>query len=230
MGNQQSKEIIMLAELIDCAAAGKNVKLNTKPVRNDIQLERDGEKVEIIILSMEYTGTVDDKPFAFKKEYSHFYDLTEYCLDCLIVANNRLQIDYDRLEDGGVEVKKEFFTFQNIFLGLPGLASARRPALRLETLINLARAGIPVSVKVTLKRPDILVKEEDMEKRGFVHVAEFVFATEEGTTTIEKLYGQGSYDDTEERKARIIEVTSKRLARDFERLRRVGIKVETRAC
>lgn len=230
MSNQESTEITMLAELIDCAAAGKNVELNAKPVRNKVELEREGEEREIIILSMEYSGTVDDKPFAFRKEYSHTYDVAEYCFDCLIIANNRLQIDYDRVKDGGIEIKEEFFTFQNTFLGLPGLASAKRPALRLETFINLARAGIAVSVNVTLKRPDILVKEEGVEKRGFVYVADFVFTTEEGTTTIEKLYDQGSYDDTEERKARIIEVTSKRLARDFERLRRVGIKVESRAC
>jgi hypothetical protein len=230
MGNQESKEITMLAELVDCAAAGKNVKVTARPVRNSVKLEREGEDVETIILSMEYIGTVDEKPFALKKEYSHTYDVTEYCLDCLIIANNRLQMDYDRLEDGGIDVRKEFFTFQNTFLGLPGLASAKTPALRLETFINLARAGISVSVVVTLKHREIFVKEEDVEKSGFVYVADFVFTTEEGTTTIEKLYTQGAYDDSEERKERIIEVTSKRLGRDFERLRRVGIKVESRAC
>lgn len=229
MANQESREITMLTELIDYAIGGKNVQLNAKPSRDIVTLKAEGKDIATIVISMEYSGMVNDKPFVFKKEYSHAYDETEHAFDSLLIANNRLQIDYDRLKDGGIEVKREFFTFQNTFLGLPGLASAKRPALRLETFINLARAGIPVSVEVILKRPDILAKAEDIDKRGFAYMADFVFTTEEGETTIEKLYDQGLQDDTEERKTRIREVANKRLERDFERLRHVGMKVKTRA-
>jgi hypothetical protein len=226
METQKSKEITMLDELISYALMEMNVVLNTKPMREIVKFEHDGKEIETIIISMEYSGTVDAKPFKFKKEYSHTYDETEYALDCILIANNRLQVDYDRLRQGGIEVKGEFFTFQNTFFGLPGIASERRPALRLEAFINLARSGIPVSVDVVLKRPDVLVKEEEGEKKGFAYVADFVFTTDEGKTTIEKLYDQALYDDTEEQRARVKEVANKRLERDFERLRRVGIEVK----
>jgi hypothetical protein len=226
METQKSKEITTLAELISYALMGMNVVLNTKPMREIVKFEHDGKEMETIIVSMEYSGTVGAKPFKFKKEYSHTYDEAEYALDCVLIANNRLQVDYDRLRHGGIEVKGEFFTFQNTFFGLPGIASERRPALRVEAFINLARSGIPVSVDVVLKRPDVLVKEEEGEKKGFAYVADFVFTTDEGKTTIEKLYDQALYDDTEEQRARVKEVANKRLERDFERLRRVGIEVK----
>lgn len=229
METQESKEITMLAELIDYAIAGKNVVLNANPMREIAKFEHDGKEIETIIISMEYSGTVDAEPFKFRKEYSHTYDETEYALDCILIANNRLQVDYDRLRQGGVEVKGEFFTFQNTFFGLPGIASERRPALRLEAFINLARSGMPVSVDVVLKRPDVVVKEEEGEKKGFAYVADFVFTTAEGKTTIEKLYDRALHDDTEERRARVKEVANKRLGRDFERLRRVGIEVKAAA-
>jgi hypothetical protein len=216
----------MLAELIDYALAGNNVVLNANPMREIVKFEHEGKEIESIIISMEYSGTVDAEPFKFKKEYSHAYDETDYALDCILIANNRLQVDYDRLKQGGIEVKGEFFTFQNTFFGLPGIASERRPALRVEAFINLARSGIPVSVDVVLKRPDVLVKEEEGEKKGFAYVADFVFTTDEGKTTIEKLYDQALYDDTEEQRARVKEVANKRLERDFGRLRRVGVEVK----
>jgi len=229
MAKQEPKEIAMLAELIDYALAGKKVVLNAKPMREIVKFEREGKEIDTVIVSMEYSGTVDSEPFKFKKEYSHAYDETEYALDCLLIANNRLQIDHDRLKEGGIEVKGEVFTFQNTFLGLPGIASQKRPALRLQAFINLARTGIPVSVDVDLKRPDVLIKEEEGEKKGFAYVADFVFTTEEGKTTIEKLYDQALYSDTEEQRAGVKEVANKRLERDFERLIRVGIEVEAAA-
>ncbi len=214
-------EIAMLAELIDHAALGKKVDLKAKPVRDVIKLEQEGKIVDSVILSMEYSGTVDGEPFLFKKEYSHAHDETEYALGCLLIANNRLQIDYDRLKNGGIDAKPEFFTYQNTFLGLSGVASVKRPALRLQDFIHLAHAGIPVSVNVNI---DIVTKEEGGEKKGFVYMATFVFTTEEGKTAIEKLYDQSLYDDTEERKARTREIATKRLERDCERLRSAGIK------
>jgi hypothetical protein len=224
MATKKIGEIAMIEELIDLAALGKKVDLKAKPCRDVIKLGQEGETIENVILSMEYSGTVDGEPFSFKKEYSHAYDESEYALDCLLIANNRLQVDYDRLKNGGIDVKHEFFTFQNTFLALSGVASAKRPALRLQNFIHLAHAGIPVSVNVNPKRLDIVTKEKDGEKKGFVYMATFVFTTEEGKTSIEKLYDQGLFDDTEERKARIREIATKRLERDCERLRSAGIK------
>ena len=195
-------------------------------MREIVKIERDGKEVDTVIVSIKCSGTVDSEPFKFKKEYSHANDETEYALDCLLIANNRLQIDHGRLKDGGVEVKREYFIYQNTFLGLPGIVSQKRPALRLQTFINLARTGILVSVEVDLKRPDVLIKEEEGEKKGLSYVADFVFTTEEGKTTVEKLYGQALYSDTEKQRSGVKEVANKRLERDFERLRRVGIELE----
>jgi len=225
MANIKSGEVKMLEELIKSAASGDNVEINAKPISEVFKLGHNGQRIDTVILSMEYTGTVAGNPFKFIKNYSFTDDEARYALECLLIANNRLQMDYERLNKGGISIKEEFFTFQNSFIGLPGDASVRTPALRLQNFIHLSRVGVPVSVNIELKHPDVFSNQEGTERKRFGCIAAFVFTTVEGKTTIEKLYNIGSYDDSKENQAEIKATANKRLERDCERLRLGGIKV-----
>jgi hypothetical protein len=226
MADTKPQEIIMLEILIDAAISGKKVELSPEPVREVVKWEHDGEQVNTVILSMKYTGTIEGNPFKFNKNYSFTEDDTPNALACLLIANNRLQTDYDRLKEAGVAVKEEFFTFENAFIGLPGDASMKKPALRLQDFIHLSRAGIPVSVDVSLNRAAITLNQEGVEKKGVGYVAHFVFASGEEKTTIEKLYGLGSESDTEKYQKETRRMVNRRLERDCERLRRSGIQTD----
>jgi len=226
MTSTPAQKVNMLAVLIDEATSGKKVVLNTKFVREVIKIEREGQSADTIILSVEYSGTVEGNPFEFKKNYSFTEDEVDYALECLLIANNRLQMDYDRLKVAGIAVKEDFFTLENSFVGLSGDASLKKPAVRLQDFIHLSLAGVSVKVDVTLKYPDLALKQEGLEKKGFACMASFSFATKGGRTTVEKLYGVGSYDDTKGYQEEIKAVATKRLERDSERLRRAGMKVD----
>jgi len=226
MASTPAQKVNMLAVLIDEATSGKKVVLNTKFVREVIKIEREGQPADTIILSVEYSGTIDGDPFEFKKNYSFTEDEVDYALECLLIANNRLQMDYDRLKESGINVKEDFFTLANSFIGLSGDASLKKPAVRLQDFIHLSLAGVTVKVDVTLKYPDLALKQEGLEKKGFACMASFSFTTKEGRTTVEKLYGVGSYDDTKGYQEEIKAVASKRLERDSDRLRRAGMKVD----
>ena len=225
MADTKSEGVKMLASLIDDAASGKNVELSAKPTREVVRLRRENQDVDTLFLSIEYSGTVDGKPFTFKKNYSFAEDEAQYALECLLVANNRLQMDYKRLHDAGIAGKETFFTFQNSFLGLPGGVSTRKPVLRLQDFIHLSRVGASVSVDVVPKIQEIVLMHENVEKKGFACITIFTFAIGEEKTTIEKLYTLGSFEDKKEYQAEIREVANKRLERDCERLRREGITV-----
>ncbi|UCF83037.1 MAG: hypothetical protein JSV50_17920 [Desulfobacteraceae bacterium] len=186
MVHTKPQEIIMLEILIENAASGKKIDLHAEPVRNVVKLEREGKEIDTVILSMRYTGTIQENPFKFEKHYSFTEDEAQSALECLLVANNRLQTDYDRLKEAGVAVKEAFFTYQNAFIGLSGDASVKRPALRLQDFIHLFRAGVQASVDVTLKRPAITFKHEGEEKKGFGYLASFVFTNGKETTAIQK--------------------------------------------
>jgi len=252
MGNTPAQKVNMLAVLIGEAASGKKVVLNTKFMREVIQsaflshdLEHEGPPVDTIILSVEYSGTIDGNPFEFKKNYSFAGVEVDHALEYLLIANNRLQVDYDRLRVAGIALKEDFFTLENSFMGLSGDASLKKPAIRLQDFIylshagvpvsvairlqdfiHLSHAGVPVSVDVTLKYPDLVLQQEGLKKKGFACMASFSFSTKEGQTTVEKLYGVGTYDDTKGDQEEIKAVASKRLERDCERLRRAGMEVD----
>ncbi len=215
----------MLAELINDAVKSKKVSLKTKFVSEIITIPRDGLSVDTNVLSVEYSGRVDGKPFKIKKNYLFAEDNIRHPLECTLIANNRLQLDYNRLTKAGIKVKENFFTLENCFGNVPVEAPVKRPALRLQDFIQLCRAGVPVSVELTLKFPDLILKQDGLEKKGFACVAQFTFTTNEGKTTIEKLYGFGSYDDTKGYQTEVKAVATKRLERDCERLKRAGMKV-----
>lgn len=226
MTNAKAEQIKMLATLMEETVLDKKVVLNAKPMREVVKFKREDQDVDTVILFMDYSGTVNGEPFVFRKDYSFVYDEAEYALECLLVANNRLQMDYDRLEAAGIAVAHEFFTFQNAFMGPLGDSTLKRPALRLQNFIHLMRAGVPVSVEVTLKCPDMTVKQESGEKKGFGCIAAFEFTTGEGKAIIEKLYNIGCYDDPAAAQAETKKVANKRLERDCERLRSAGMKVD----
>ncbi len=226
MKKMNSVDVKMLEAIIVNASLGKKIDLDAKPVREDVQLERDGEYVDTVILAMEYSGAVDNKPFRFRKDYSFADDAPEDALECLLIANNRLQADYERLKEVGIEIDAEFFSFQNCLIGLPSDVSVIRQAFRLQDFIQLARAGIPVSVDVTLKRPVMVLEQGGVKKKGFGCVATFDFTVRKRKTIVEKLYGLGSYDDAKGDGADIVEVANRRLDRDCERLRNAGMKID----
>ncbi len=221
------ERVIMLADLIEAAAAGKKVDLKASPTRDVVRFRREGQDVDTVILSMEYSGTIDGKPFAFKKNYSLTDDNVKYAVECLLTANNRLQMDYERLKEAGIKAEDEFFTLENSFVGIPGDASTKRPALRLQDFVHLSRTGTRVLVDIDLKRPEIILKQEGMEKKGVAYVADFVFSVGEERTTIEKLYTLGSADESRKYQEEIRYIANKRLERDCERLRNAGMKVDT---
>ncbi|SPD75255.1 hypothetical protein PITCH_A50057 [uncultured Desulfobacterium sp.] len=222
----KSDRINMLEELIVYAGKGKNISLHAKPVREAVLLEREGREIKTVILSMEYSGFADDKPFRFKKNYSFVDDLPQYSLDCLMVANNRLQMDVERLKDVGITADFEFFNFKNCMLGIPEDISAKSPVLRLQDFVQLSRAGVGVSVDLSLSRPSIELEQEGAKKKGFGCIGTFTFTTGKEKTTIEKLYGIGGYDDAKADDESVVDVANRRLERDCQRLRSAGITVE----
>ena len=229
MEKAKVEETKMLAALIEKAAEGKKIELKASPKREVIRLKQDGQDVDSVVLSMEFSGKVEGNPFSFIKNYSFADDEVQFALDCLLAANNRLQIDYERLEDAGIPVKEVYFTFQNSFVGLPVGLTNRRPVLRLQDFIHLARVGTPVSVEVVANTQDILLRHDKDQRKGFACIAKFVFTTKKEKTTIEKLYSIGSFDDPKEYQDEIKSVANKRLERDRDRLRRSGMEVNEAA-
>jgi hypothetical protein len=226
MANTRSEMTRMLETLIQDAASGKKVVLEAKPDRKVVTLEREGRAIDTVILSMKYSGKVDGEPFAIEKSYSFADDDVRYALECLLIANNRLQADYDRLKTAGIPVKEKFFTFENAFFGLAGDASVRTPALRLQNFIHLARAGIPVSADLRPKRQPMVLKQEGAERKASGFVGVFEFHTGKDKTTIEKIYGIASDEDSKKTREEIKAVANRRLERDCKRLKGEGIKID----
>ncbi|MEW6187088.1 MAG: hypothetical protein AB1585_15250 [Thermodesulfobacteriota bacterium] len=226
MTGPKTQAVQMLADLIRDAQAGKKISLKTKFISDVITVKRNGKSVETNELSVEYSGKDDGNPFKIKKNYLFSEDAVRHPMECLLIANNRLQLDYTRLKRAGIDLKEEFFTFKNAHINGPAEGSTKKVPYRLQDFILLSRAGVPVTVRVILKYPDLVLKQEGLEKKGFACVADYKFQTPEGGKTVEKLYGFGSFDEVKSYQTEVKVVATKRLERDFDRLRRAGMKIE----
>lgn len=222
-----SDKIKMLEELIVYAAWGKKITVQAKPMREIVEVELDAGKFDMVILFMEYTGTVDNEPFQIIKHYSFTDEAPQDALESLLVANNRLQYDYERLQKAGIQIDPVFFTFVENFMDLTMQVPMEISTMRLQHFIDLNRAGIPVSVDVKLQRPTIFIKQEGKKIKGFGCLARFDFDTGMRKTKVEKLYGIGPYDDARKKiPVDVVEVANKRLERDCHRLKQAGISIE----
>lgn len=217
-----------LEALIQSAASGSQVELTMKPTREVVRVEREGGPVDTVILSMSYRGAVDGEPFSFRKNYSFADDEAQYALDCLLVANNRLQMDYDRLRQGGIHFNEAYFNFHNSFFGLAGHFPVKIPSLRLQNFIHLSRAGLPVSVEVQPGRRRMLLKREGGDREAIGFVGAFNFVTGKARTTVEKIYGIAIFEDGKRVQEEMKEMANKRLERDCDRLTDAGVRVEKR--
>jgi hypothetical protein len=226
MTDPKTQPLRMLADLTRDALAGKKIFVKTKFISEIITVKRNGKSVDTNELSVEYSGRDDGKPFKIKKNYLFSEDAVRNPMECLLIANNRLQLDYTRLKRAGINVKEEFFTFENAHINGPAEGSTKKVSYRLQDFILLSRAGVMVTVRITLNYPDLVLKQDGREKKGFACVAEYRFQTPEGKKTVEKLYGFGSYDDAKSYQTEVKVVATKRLERDCDRLRRAGIRVE----
>lgn len=226
MTGSPSEKVLMLADLIREAAAGKKVTVTPRFINETIQVRRDGSLIDTNVLSVEYTGKVGHKPFKIKKSYLFSEDVVRHPLECLLIANNRLQMDYARLKKAKIAVPEKFFTLENVQIH-PSPKNQSWTSYRLQDFIILSRSGIPVTVSVNLKFPELILKQGDQEKRGFACAAEFVFQTVQGKNKVEKVYGIGSFEDPEVYQNEVKNVASKRLERDCDRLRRAGMEVGT---
>lgn len=226
MSHSKTQPVLMLADLIREASAGKKIVLKTRFINEVIPVKREKLWIETNVLSVEYSGKIEGKPFKIKKNYLFSEDAVRNSLECLLIANNRLQMDYARLKKAGLAVPEEFFTFENTKIKPRPNGSTSRPAYRLQDFILLSRAGVPVSVTLTLKFPELVLNQEGREKKGIAYVAEYAFQTAEGKTKVEKLYGLASDEEPKVHQSEVKAVANKRLERDCERLRRAGIRVK----
>jgi hypothetical protein len=95
---------INLEELFVHATFGKKVDLRVAPVPEIVRVERDGRYIKTIILSVEYSGSIDDKPFTFNKYYSMTDDVPDNALRRILMANKRLKNDFEKLKEAGIEM------------------------------------------------------------------------------------------------------------------------------
>ena len=225
----QREEGRMLYDLEKAAIQGKTVDLHMKSCREVVTMQVDGASQKIVALSMIYSGTVDETPFSFKKNYSFGADRTqqENALKCLLIANTRLQVDLDRLEKAGIVPERRYFTLKECFLGEIPDHSLGSPFLRIENFIHLSRAKVPVSAQVILSCPPSMIQSQGQDKRAHCCLARFTFATGGDTANVAKLYCYGCEEEDETTcRANTNEVANARLERDVRRLRDAGIIVD----
>jgi hypothetical protein len=100
-----------------------------------------------------YSGTVDGKPFTFRKCYARgcSHNLCPHVSQAVMIANRYLQRDYRSLSQAGIAVPRRLYTLDDMVVKFEDYHEEHGPTYTIDDYINIAREGNAVSIEVELE-------------------------------------------------------------------------------
>ena len=219
-----------LDDLIKLKKAGKQIFLDHMLKKKTVSVgdHHLGLPSAKTLFFVKFKGKVEGTAFYFEKEYLYGDKKSQKhtLRDCILVANQRLGRDYNRLQAVGISFKENFFTLKDVLTDFSPEHIVQTPIPTLEDFIRLSNTGVDIVVEANLHRRLKIesVKKEDLW--GFCYIGVFWIAYASEEAKVEKIYSQGLDDGPNEEKRRKLLLANRRLMSDLERLKEAGITVK----
>lgn len=103
-----------------------------------------------------YAGTINKKPFMFRKCYAQGcpHNLCPHVAQAVMIANRYLKRDYKKLLDAGISIEETFFTLEGMLLKYNELDLKKDKTtgdiLTIHDYINIAKKGNKVDLQINL--------------------------------------------------------------------------------
>ena len=109
------------------------------------------------IFLCKYSGTLNSKPFTFRKCYARGCpnNLCPHVSQAVMIANRYLQRDYKKLLDAGIELEEKFFSLEEMLVKYEDIEPEKDKVtggiLTIHDYINIAKEGNQVDVGIDLE-------------------------------------------------------------------------------
>lgn len=185
--------------------------------------ERGWQKAHIFLCR--FTGTINERPFAFRKCYTRgpYESLCKNGMNAVWVANRYLKNDYRRLNKAGIDISEALFSLQDIMdLGCID-NNTKCPPMTIYDFIYIAKEGNQVLVEVSLDKMLALEHHPDEVADQTYLIADFTMIALTKISHCQRCLASYPTKNEETDKTSMNRVANKRLQSIFYAFKRAGI-------
>jgi hypothetical protein len=183
-----------------------------------------------VIFLCRFSGTVDSRPFAFRKCYARgcAHDLCPRVSQAIMIANRYLQRDYHRLEQAGIPVERKLFTLEESVANLVNLKGDQGTVMIIDDYIRIAKGGNEVRVEVDLEYVPATEHFEYHRNQQTFLLADFTVTTLGKTAACQRCVGCYPTESEEKDKLLQIQVANARLTQLYAEFERFSMPCQKR--
>jgi hypothetical protein len=226
--NRQSPRRI--TDLVTAKAAGADVRLVISFEILPADFHHRANPFKAYIFLAKYTGTIDGKPFAFRKCYARGCpnNLCTHVSQAVSIANRYLQRDYHALKSAGINTDEALFSLNDMIVKFEAIDKKGPDELSIPELNNLARAGKVVTVDIELELIPAVEHFADMENAQTFLGAKFTAKAPKATYCCHRCFACFATDGEDEEKQTAILVANARLELVYNEFNDSGITHQPR--
>lgn len=214
-----------IADLIDVKAAGADVRLGIAFEILPAEFQHRRHPFQAFIFLSKYSGTVDGRPFDFRKCYARGCpnNLCTHVSQAVNIANRYLQRDYHRLRSGGIDVAEILFTLEEMIVKFETLQEEGPAQLSIPELTTMAKSGKSITVDMTLELIPAVEHFSHTDNAQTYLSGEFTAKTVDETYHCHRCFACFGTDHEDEEKETAIRVANARLALIYSEFKESGV-------
>jgi hypothetical protein len=187
-------------------------------------------KFQAFVFLCRFKGSFDGQHYIFRKCYARGcpHNLCPHVSQAVMIANRYLQRDYKKLEDAGVQVKKNLFTLEDMVVKFDEMKEAHDPLLAIHDYIKIAGEGNKVAVEATLEFVPGVEHFANYQNKQVFLMVDFAIITLGKTHHYERCLACYEAEREKEEKATKIDIANERLKLLYDEFDQASIEHEKR--
>jgi hypothetical protein len=217
-----------ISDLTEAALAGRSVVTRTHFEILPVEFLHQASPFQAYIFLTRYAGTIDKRPFNFRKCYARGCpnNLCPHVSQAVTIANRYLQRDYHALRSAGIQVEEHFFSLEEMVVKFENLKEDGPVPLSIPELIDLAAAGSRIAVQLDLEIVPAVEHFAHQKNAQTFLSGEFRASLDNQQYLCQRCFACYASDREDQERARAVEVANARLQLIFDQFARAGISCE----
>jgi hypothetical protein len=218
-----------ITDLVELKKRGAAVSCSSALDIIPIDFSHRSQNYKAFVFIGRFSGTVNHEQYTFRKCYARGckHDLCPRVSQAVMIANRYLERDYNRLEQGNIEIDKNLFTLEGSVVRLSTQKDEpEKGAMIIDDCVRLAKEGAEVSLNIALEYAPAIEHFEYHKNRQTFLLANFALTAQEKTAKCQRCLGCYQTERELEEKPLQIEVANERLSLIYKELDLAPIRYE----
>ncbi len=214
-----------ITDLTGAHRTGASVRVSTRFEILPVDFRHRSHPFQAYIFLVCYQGTIDGKPFEFRKCYARGCpnNLCTHVSMAVNIANRYLQRDYQALKSAGIDIEETLFSLDDMVIKFDRLKETDQTALTIPELVDLARSGKKPTLEITLEEMPAVEHFAGLDQAQTFLGGEIIARIENTTYCCHRCFACYPTEKAAEEKKRAVKVANARLELVYQAFGKAGI-------